>query len=141
MPKQPTKLNTEPAVHGKRRRYTPQQKRALLDDAARPGGSMSTTARKYGVSPSLLFNWKRAMDDATTKSLQANESVVTESEVKWPYPGFVDTWVTLLPQPSEQRRSAAHTLVVPGTRCLSAVASRCRKLRSIPQSSSSQRLG
>ena len=82
MPKQPSKISIQPQVEGKRRRYTSQQKRALLDEAARPGGSISATARKHGVSPSLLFNWKRAMDDATNKSLKANEPVVTESEVK-----------------------------------------------------------
>ena len=82
MPKQTAEITIEPAVQGKRRRYTPQQERALLEEAARPGGSISTTARRHGISPSLLFNWKRAMDDATTKSLQANEPVVTESEVK-----------------------------------------------------------
>lgn len=82
MPKHPPKISLQPRVEGKRRRYTPQQKRALLDEAVRPGGSISATARKHGISPSLLFNWKRAMDDATSKSLKANEPVVTESEVK-----------------------------------------------------------
>jgi transposase len=82
MSKQAPKISIQPRVEGKRRRYTPQQKRALLDEAARPGGSISATARKHGISPSLLFNWKRAMDDAADKSLQANEPVVTESEVK-----------------------------------------------------------
>ena len=43
---------------------------------------MSTTARRYGVAPSLLFHWKRVMEDATKKSLKANERVVPESEVK-----------------------------------------------------------
>lgn len=75
-------INLEPAQPGRRRRYTPQQKRALLDDAAKPGGSISETARRHGVAPSLLFQWKRVMDDATKKSLKANERVVPESEAK-----------------------------------------------------------
>lgn len=72
----------EPATAGKRRRYTPEQKLALLKEAARPGNSLSKTARQFGVSPSLLFQWKRAMDDATDKSLKNNEKVVPESELK-----------------------------------------------------------
>lgn len=75
-------ITLEPSQPGRRRRYTAEQKRALLDDATAPGGSISTTARRYGVAPSLLFHWKRVMDDATKKSLKANERVVPESEVK-----------------------------------------------------------
>lgn len=67
---------------GRRRHYTPEQKRALLDEAARPGKSMSIVARQYGVAPSLLFKWKRVMDEAAKKGLKANERVVPESEVK-----------------------------------------------------------
>ena len=36
---------------GRRRRFTPQQKRALLDEAALPGHSISETARTYGIYP------------------------------------------------------------------------------------------
>ena len=72
----------EPVQAGRRRHYTPEQKRALLDEAIRPGASVSEVARKYGVAPSMLFQWKRVMDDATKKGLKANERVVPESEVK-----------------------------------------------------------
>lgn len=70
------------AVEGSRRRFTSEQKRALLTEATRPGSSVSETARRYGISPSLLFKWKAAMDDATDKSLKKNERLVPESEVK-----------------------------------------------------------
>lgn len=75
-------MNVEPVRPGRRRRYTPEQKRALLDHAAAPGGSFSDTARTFGVAPSLLFQWKRVMDDATKKGLKANEQVVPKSELK-----------------------------------------------------------
>lgn len=74
--------NVEPATEGRRRRFTPGQKRALLAEAGRPGQSISGVARTYGVAPSLLFRWKAAMDDAADKSLKKNERVVPESEVK-----------------------------------------------------------
>jgi transposase len=70
------------AEPGRRRRFTPEQKRAFLDEASRTGNSISEVARRYGLSPSMLFQWKRAMDDATKKGLKANERVVPESEVK-----------------------------------------------------------
>lgn len=70
------------AVEGRRRRFTPEQKRALLGEAARPGRSISQVSREYGVAASLLFKWKSAMDHATRKSLKRNEPVIPESEVK-----------------------------------------------------------
>ena len=74
--------NLEPVQPGRRRRDTAAQKRALLDDAAKPGGTISETARRYGVAPSLLLQWKKVMDDATNKALKADERVVPESEAK-----------------------------------------------------------
>ena len=74
--------NLQSAQPGRRRHYTAEQKRALLDDAAKPGGTISETARRYGVTPSLLFQWKKVMDDATNKGLKANQRVVPESEAK-----------------------------------------------------------
>jgi transposase-like protein len=40
---------------GRRRRFTAQQKRTLLEEAALPGNSISETARTYGVYPSQMF--------------------------------------------------------------------------------------
>lgn len=67
---------------GRRRRFTPEQKRRLLDEATAPGQSISEVARRHGIAPSLLFKWKAVMDDASKKGLKANERVVAESEVK-----------------------------------------------------------
>jgi transposase len=77
-----TMLIVEPAEPGRRRRFTAEQKRTLLDETRRPGSSISEVARRYSLSPSLLFQWKRVMDDATKKGLKSNERVVPESEVK-----------------------------------------------------------
>ncbi len=65
-----------------RRHFTVEQKRRILVEAAQPGGSLSTTARRHGINPSLVFKWKRIMDDASNKGLKANEEVVPASEVK-----------------------------------------------------------
>lgn len=75
-------LNLEPVTPGRRRRFTPEQKRALLDEVSRSGQSITEVARAYGLAPNLLFKWKRVMDDATKKGLKRNEKVVPESEVK-----------------------------------------------------------
>lgn len=75
-------LKFDPVPPGRRRRYTPEQKRTLLDEAARPGASISEVARTYGIAPSVMFLWKRTMDDATKEGLKSNERVIAESEVK-----------------------------------------------------------
>src|SRR5215203_6029206 len=77
-----TDITIQAVEPGRRRRFTPEQKRAFLDEAGRTGNSISEVARRYGLSPSMLFQWKRAMDDATKKGLKSNEKVVPESEVK-----------------------------------------------------------
>lgn len=75
-------LAFEPKKPGKRRSYTAEQKRMILEEAARPGNSISGVARQFGVSPSLVFHWKRQMDEGATQALEAGEAVVPESEAK-----------------------------------------------------------
>lgn len=67
---------------GRRRRYSAEQKRSLLNEASRPGSSISEVARAHGISPSVMFLWRRAMDDAGDKGLESNAPVVPESELK-----------------------------------------------------------
>lgn len=72
----------EPRKPGTRRSYTAEQKRMILDEAAKPGNSISGVARHFGVAPSLVFHWKRQMDDGAHQALAAGEAVVPESEAK-----------------------------------------------------------
>jgi transposase len=67
---------------GRRRRFTAEEKRAFVEEAARPGNSISQVARRYNLSPSLLFSWRRLMEEGSMSSLGAEEPVVPESEVK-----------------------------------------------------------
>lgn len=71
-----------PARPGHRRSYSSEEKGRMLDEAAAPGSSVSEVARRYAVSPSLLFRWRRLMDEGSLTSLDAGENVVPQSEVK-----------------------------------------------------------
>jgi transposase len=75
-------LAFEPRTPGTRRRYTAEQKKMILEEAHRPGQSISAVARRFGISPSLVFNWQRQMDDGGQRALEAGEPVVPESEAK-----------------------------------------------------------
>jgi transposase len=43
---------------------------------------VSSVSRRYGVSPSQVFKWRRLVEEGTMSSLGADEAVVPESEVK-----------------------------------------------------------
>lgn len=72
----------EPPRPGRRRVFTAEQKRLLLEEAQQAGNSMSGVARRYGLAPSLLFHWKRHMDQGARRALEAGEAVVPESEAR-----------------------------------------------------------
>ena len=72
----------EPARPGRRRRFTLDQKRGYLVEAAQPGNSVSSVARRYGIAPSLMFLWKRQMESGALTGLEVGEDVVGESEVR-----------------------------------------------------------
>ena len=47
-----------------------------------PGMSVSYVARRYGISPSLLFSWKRRMLEGGFEAVRVDEEVVGASRVK-----------------------------------------------------------
>lgn len=73
-------LAFDPPRPGKRRVFTAEQKRLLLEETERPGESMSSVARRYGIASSLLFHWKRQRDNGAQQALIAGEPVVRQSE-------------------------------------------------------------
>ena len=77
-----TPFEIPPLTPGRRRHFTVAQKRALLAEASAPGASISAVARKYGIAPNMMFQWRRAMDDAGDEGLKSNEKVYPESELK-----------------------------------------------------------
>ena len=66
----------------RRRRYTLEQKLAAVAEASQPGMSMSFVARKYGISPSLLFGWRRRMAEGGKEAVRVDDEVVASAEVK-----------------------------------------------------------
>jgi transposase len=72
----------EPARSGRRRRFTAEEKRKIVEETTVPGHSVSSVSRRYGVSPSQVFKWRRLVEEGTMSSLGADEAVVPESEVK-----------------------------------------------------------
>ena len=47
-----------------------------------PGITISYVARQHGISPSLLFQWRRRMAEGGKEAIRVDEDVVGSSEVK-----------------------------------------------------------
>jgi transposase len=66
----------------KRRRWSAEEKRAMVEEAEQPGSSVSQVARKNGVTPSQIFHWRMLMRAGGLSAIRAEETVVPASEVK-----------------------------------------------------------
>jgi transposase len=68
--------------HERRRRYTANEKVALVDATMQPGMTVSAVARQHGVSPSLLFKWRQLMSQGGQVAVKADEDVVAASKLR-----------------------------------------------------------
>lgn len=66
----------------RRRRYSPREKADLVALCEQPGMSVSLVARRHGISPSLLFRWKKLMNDGGMMAVGSGDEVVSAAEVK-----------------------------------------------------------
>ena len=66
----------------RRRRYTVDQKLAVLAEASAPGMTISYVARRHGISPSLIFGWRRRMTEGGKEAVRADDEVVAGAEVR-----------------------------------------------------------
>ena len=68
--------------HERRRRYTAQEKVRLIEQTMQPGITVSAVARMHGISPSLLFGWRRRMAEGGLEAVRADGDVVPASRVR-----------------------------------------------------------
>jgi len=66
----------------RRRRFSPSEKKAMVDETNEPGCSISVVARRNNITPSLLFRWKRMMEDGALTGVGAEEAVVPLSQFR-----------------------------------------------------------
>jgi transposase len=66
----------------RRRRFSIEQKLAVVAETMQPGLSISYVARRHGLSPSLVFRWRRLMSEGGQEAVRADEDVVAASEVR-----------------------------------------------------------
>lgn len=64
-----------------RKRKTPQEKIAIIQQTMEPGMTVSHVARLHGMQPSLLFKWKKQYQEGSLTAVAAGEDVVPASEL------------------------------------------------------------
>ncbi|EOU2184818.1 IS3 family transposase [Klebsiella pneumoniae] len=64
-----------------RKRKTPQEKIAIIQQTMEPGMNVSHVARLHGIQPSLLFKWKKQYQEGSLTAVAAGEQVVPASEL------------------------------------------------------------
>jgi len=65
----------------RRRRWTPEEKLALVRRTFEPGMTVSFVAREAGIAAAQLFQWKRAYTEGSLVAFGSSEQVVPASEL------------------------------------------------------------
>ena len=68
-------------VH-RRRRWTHEEKKAIVAETEGPGASISGVARKYGIAPRLLFSWRRQLTEEMALTTRSGAKIVPISMVR-----------------------------------------------------------
>jgi len=66
----------------RRRRWSAQEKKRIVEEAEQPGMSISFVARRYGIHPNQLFSWRKLAQEGAFTAVRAGEEVVPLSELK-----------------------------------------------------------
>ena len=66
----------------RRRRFTTEQKLAVVAETMQPGMSISYVARRHGLAPSLVFRWRQLMSEGGKEAVRVDDDVVGATEVR-----------------------------------------------------------
>src|SRR5215472_2363829 len=66
----------------RRRRWSAEEKAAIVQETYAPGMSVSLVARQHGIAPNQLFTWRRLYAEGALSAVGAGEEVVPASEYR-----------------------------------------------------------
>ena len=58
--------------HGKQRRFTAEEKRAILAEAEQPGVTISAVCRKHRIAATQFYRWRAIADEVVAAALKAD---------------------------------------------------------------------
>ena len=82
----------------RRRRWSNEERRRILEEAFAPGACVAQVARRHDVSTALVYTWRRKLSAAFVASQEADgfiEAVVLEDKSSMPTPGQAAVTVEL----------------------------------------------
>ena len=59
----------------RRRRWTTEQKLRIIEESFEAGETVSSTARRHGVAPNLLYRWRRLLSEGGAAAVDSDEAV------------------------------------------------------------------
>ncbi len=65
----------------RRRRWSVEEKLAMVRESLEPGKTVSMVARQHGVNPNQVFHWRKLYQDGSLSAVSAGEEVVPASEL------------------------------------------------------------
>ena len=65
----------------RRRRWSANEKLAMVRETFEPGKTVSMVARLHGINPNQLFQWRKLHQDGSLSAVSAGEEVVPASEL------------------------------------------------------------
>ena len=66
----------------RRRRWSAEEKAAIVQETYAPDMSVSLVARRHGIAPNQLFTWRRLHASGALSAVGAGEEVVAASEYR-----------------------------------------------------------
>jgi transposase len=54
----------------------------IIEESFQAGETVSSSARRHGVAPNLLYRWRRLLSEGGAAAVESDEPVVGTSEVK-----------------------------------------------------------
>src|SRR5215469_16570993 len=117
----------------RRRRFSIEQKLAVLAEATAPGANISAVARRYGLLPAQVYKWRRLAERGIIGVPGASELPsfvaveITKDVPSLPAPVLEDKPATADDTPGRRRRKKAGLIEIElGERASGSGRSRCR---------------
>lgn len=73
---------TQTTSRQRRRRYSALEKKQIVEETYAAGSSVSYVARQHGISPSLLYQWRSALEKGALTGVDCEDAVVSVKELK-----------------------------------------------------------